>query len=98
MIPDHFNQEAITQAQRDIEGLRVEVNHLRDTVNELKASNANTLIEFRVANKEIMAMISSIQQTLSEARGGWRALMLVGGAVTTVSALVYWAATHIQWR
>ena len=44
--------------------------------------------------KVMQATLTSINETLSEAKGGWRVLMLVGGVSGTVGAalvkLVYW--------
>ena len=47
--------------------------------------------------KAITAQLASIQATLSEAKGGWRTLMWVGGAGAAVGVsfykLVAWIAT-----
>jgi hypothetical protein len=44
--------------------------------------------------KAMQATLTSINATLSEAKGGWKVLMLVGGAAGTVGAgivqLVHW--------
>jgi hypothetical protein len=44
--------------------------------------------------KEMQATLIDIQKTLSEARGGWKVLMLVGGASSVMGAglvqLVNW--------
>lgn len=36
----------------------------------------------------LRTQLTSVQNTLSEARGGWRALMLVGGASASFGALL----------
>ena len=42
--------------------------------------------------------LDEIQVLLSEARGGWRILMLIGGAGATVGGLVAWGMQHITLR
>jgi prefoldin subunit 5 len=46
--------------------------------------------------KAMQATLAAIDKTLSEARGGWKALMLVGGASSVVGAglvqLINWYA------
>ena len=46
--------------------------------------------------QEIKLAIQSINKTLSEAKGGWKALMAVGGAVSVLTGVVglivgYWS-------
>lgn len=38
--------------------------------------------------------IDSVLDKLSEAKGGWRALMLLGGAGATLGGVITWIATH----
>ncbi|CAB4158543.1 hypothetical protein UFOVP708_9 [uncultured Caudovirales phage] len=40
--------------------------------------------------------LGAINDTLKEAKGGWRALMLLGGAGAACGSLVTWAASHIR--
>jgi prefoldin subunit 5 len=44
---------------------------------------------------EIKRTLASIQKTLSEAKGGWRTLMYVGGASAAVASLFTWAFDKI---
>lgn len=44
--------------------------------------------DMRSDQKEMKADIRLIRETLQEARGGWRVLMLVGGAGATVGGLL----------
>ena len=39
---------------------------------------------------EIKRTLAAIQKTLSEAKGGWRTLMYVGGASATIASFVTW--------
>ncbi len=42
--------------------------------------------------------LSDIVHILSEAKGGWRTLMWVGGACSVASGALAWLATHITWK
>ena len=44
----------------------------------------------------MQATLTQINTTLSEARGGWRVLMMVGGAGAAVGGLVSWALQHVR--
>lgn len=44
--------------------------------------------------KEMSATLHEIHSTLSEARGGWKTLMLVGGVAATIGAAV---AKVVSW-
>jgi len=39
---------------------------------------------------EIKRTLAAIQKTLSEAKGGWRTLMYVGGASATIASFITW--------
>jgi prefoldin subunit 5 len=39
---------------------------------------------------EIKRTLAAIQKTLSEAKGGWRTLMYVGGASAAVASILTW--------
>ena len=41
--------------------------------------------------------LGQILDTLSEARGGWRTLMWLGGAAAALGGFVAWALQHIRW-
>lgn len=45
----------------------------------------------------VNATLGEINQTLSEARGGWKTLMLVGGLAATMGAAVTKLATWFGW-
>jgi hypothetical protein len=65
--------------------LTVEVAHLKLAVADL-----------RVTNAQQNAKLDELLLTLHEARGGWRVLMMVGGASVTLGSVVSWALTHLK--
>jgi hypothetical protein len=44
---------------------------------------------------EIKKSLALIQATLSEAKGGWKTLLMVGGAAATVGGAVSWILQHM---
>lgn len=71
----------------DIAKLQVEVKHLTDGMAEM------TKVMQVLAEK-----VEAISETLTEAKGGWRMLMLVGGAAGSVGAFLSWVATHVSFK
>lgn len=67
--------QELTEARIHIAQLQVQVRHLTDSVDDLRESN-------RSQNEKL----DKIVETLSEARGGWKTLMMVGGAAATCGA------------
>lgn len=86
MRPDttYHQSEALARAREDIAMHKAEIADLRRDIAELKAG-------FEAMQKTLVA----IQATLSEARGGWRALMLVGGAGASLGAALSWLIEHV---
>lgn len=77
-------QQALSDARVHIGQLQVQVEHLAQSVLDLQESN-----------KQQTAKLDQVLLALSEARGGWRTLMLVGGAASTVGGFVTWAVSHL---
>lgn len=77
--------DALAQAQVDIGKLEVEVQNLRDDIIDLKK-----LVE------QLNTQMSKVTAQLSEAKGGWRMLMLLGGAAASLGAGVTWLITHMK--
>lgn len=63
--------------------LTVEVVHLKGAVADLRTTNAQQ-----------NAKLDELLLTLHEARGGWRTLMMVGGAAGVLGSAASWALTH----
>ena len=47
---------------------------------------------------DMRAQLEQVLAALSEAKGGWRTLMLLGGAAASAGGLISWVLTHIQIR
>jgi hypothetical protein len=80
-MPDQT--EALATARIDIARLEVQVNHLTVGLSALEQSN-----------QQLTAKLDQVLITLSEARGGWKTLMLVGGASTTAGGAIAWLIQH----
>lgn len=57
--------------------LETEVSYLKTSLTDLKATNAQQ-----------SAKLDSIIATMAEARGGWRTLLLIGGAAGAIGGLL----------
>lgn len=82
---DTFNQEALTEAHINIAVLQTKVEAQGREIGELKA-----LIE-RMSNK-----LDTVANTLTEARGGWKLMMLLGGGAAAFGSVITWVATHLS--
>jgi len=80
-----FHQEQLSQAHIAIAVLETKVEAQAREIERL------TAIVERVATK-----LDTVAITLTEARGGWRALMLLGGAGATFGGLLTWAVEHFM--
>lgn len=76
--------EALATARIDIARLEVQVTHLSANVEGLQVSNAQLTLK-----------LDQVLATLSEARGGWKTLMVVGGAASSVGAALTWLLQHL---
>ena len=78
-----LNQEALSQAHVAIAVLETKV--------EAQAKEIERLT--RVI-ESLATKLDTVATTLTEARGGWRAMMLLGGAGATFGGLLTWAIEH----
>ena len=69
-------------------------------LSELVRSQSLAMCDLARANGETLALmkrqIDSLADALSEARGGWRVLMLLGGAGAALGTVITWAANHLR--
>lgn len=55
--------------------------------------------DMRAQTEKLEAMqqqLTQVLEALSEAKGGWRTLMWLGGAAATFGAMVSWMLTHVK--
>jgi prefoldin subunit 5 len=82
-VNDTNHNEALVQARIDITRLEVQVSHLSASTARLEESN-----------QQLTEKLDQVLLTLSEARGGWKTLMVVGGAASAVGGVVTWVVQH----
>lgn len=78
-------QRELTEARINIARLQEQVTHLTQGMDDLQESNA-----------QLTAKLDQVLLALSEARGGWKTLMAVGGAAATVGGFITWAVGHFS--
>lgn len=71
------------QLIREIATHGAEIKHIQDDLDAI----ASEMKEVRIA-------LAEINKTLSEAKGGWKVLMLIGGAGGAVGSFITWVAAH----
>ena len=82
---DQLNQtEALAIARIAIARLEVEVAHLRASLSAVEESN-----------QQLTEKLDQVLLTLSEARGGWKTLMVVGGAASAAGGVITWLMQHL---
>jgi prefoldin subunit 5 len=69
-----MSEDAI-QTARELATHASDIKHLQDDMDKMLANM-----------KEMQTTLMAIEKTLSEARGGWKVLMLVGGASSVMGA------------
>jgi|AraplaDrversion2_2_1032049.scaffolds.fasta_scaffold00773_62 hypothetical protein len=65
--------------------LQVEVTYLKVAVSDLRATNT-------LQNEKLDKVLAQ----LAEARGGWRTLMLIGGAAGSIGSGLTWILSHLK--
>jgi hypothetical protein len=64
-------------------------------------AQVETLIASDGAKTALLAQLASdmtaVRLQLAEAKGGWRLLMLLGGAGATFGSVITWGLTHFKW-
>lgn len=89
--PSQFDTSHMAMLQGQIRALEErsvdprEFGHLEQQVEQLIVQMA-----------ELQKTMGQISNTLSEAKGGWRTLMLLGGAGAAVGGLLTWMVQHIR--
>lgn len=68
----------------------IEYGELRGQVASLQLQ----VSEFKAKQAQMDAKLDMVLDKLAEAKGGWRTLMLLGGAASTLGAAISWVAAH----
>jgi hypothetical protein len=84
-VSDQSQAEALATARINIARLEVQVGNLTQGMADLQESN-----------QQLTAKLDQVLLTLSEARGGWKTLMVVGGAASTAGAVLSWIFQHFM--
>lgn len=74
--------------------LRERTEVLGREMRELKEAQRAQMIEMRVAQEKLSDKLDDVLAVMSEARGGWRTLMLMGGAAGSLGAGITWVINH----
>ena len=91
MIERRVNEAHLDMLQRQIQSIDErmidprEFGRLEQEVKQLSAQM-----------ETIQTTLHAINATLTEAKGGWRALMFLGGAGAAVGSLVTWALQYVR--
>lgn len=80
-----LQSEALTQARVDIAALEVQVSNLSQQLSTVGAALA-----------ELTRTVNSMRDQLTEAKGGWRTLMLLGGASATFGGFLVGFLDHFK--
>lgn len=75
--------------------LRERTEVLGREMREMKELQRRDMEEVRAAQKALADKLDAVLTVMSEARGGWRTLMLIGGASGTIGALLAWLFNHL---
>ena len=57
--------------------------------------------QYKLLQEEIASMrvtLGEVKELLSEAKGGWRTAMLIGGAGATFATIASWLVAHVTFR
>lgn len=46
--------------------------------------------------EKMVAKVDSVEKQLTEAKGGWRMLMAIGGASASAGGMISWAVSHFS--
>ena len=70
---------------RDVAAHDVEIKHLQEDMDKMVKEMA-----------EIKKSLAAIDRTLSEARGGWKTVLAIGGAGAVIVEVLQWAIQHFR--
>ena len=76
----------------------VEYGMLQEAVSSLRRDLATQTITLNEHMKQMDKALKDIQDTLSEARGGWRVMMMFGGAAAAAGSALAYVVTHLTFK
>jgi hypothetical protein len=85
MPNETYNQDAVHEAHLYIAVLQTKVEAQGREIGELKAMIQTLGVK-----------LDGVANTLTEARGGWKLMMLLGGGAATFGSVITWVATHLS--
>jgi phage shock protein A len=80
----------------DEESTKTYVKTLNQQADTKLAVHENRLDRLESDIAEMKDDVKAMRQILAQAQGGWRMLMVVGGACGSLGAAISWAFSHIQ--
>ena len=84
-MPDNYQQsEALVQARIDIATLEATVEGMGDQIGRMEDAIVT-----------LTTTVNGMRDQLTEAKGGWRVLMILGGASATFGGVIAWAFQHL---
>lgn len=97
-ITEFHQGELSTQANLEVmvAVLRERTEVLGREMRELKDAQREQREEMRRSQEALAKKLDDVLTVMSEARGGWRTLMVIGGAAGSVGAGLAWAISHFK--
>lgn len=89
MTEPSFHQEALVRQEH-----AVNIGVLQEQMRSVMQS----LADQKAVNEAQSKQLADILTQLSQARGGWRTLMWLGGAAGTLGGVLTWASQHVVFR
>lgn len=88
--------QEITKDSLQIARLEEQFSHLRETIDDMQEAQRLTMDEVSKTQKLIQTEIGMIKEELQLAKGGWRMLMMIGGAFAAFGGALHWCWEHIR--
>lgn len=92
MTPDDTEPGALDHHRQERRLMAVQVAVLETQVKTLSRDMA----ELKQINQKQTETLNLLLQSMSEARGSWRTLMLLSGAAAAIGSGLTWALAHIR--
>jgi hypothetical protein len=96
-----FHQSELATAESTavmVAVLRERAEVLGREMRELKDTQRRDMEEVRTSQKELAAKLDAVLTVMSEARGGWRSVVLMGGVSATLAGGIAWILEHLVKR